>query len=146
MSFTEYNNVYRLKDNIGKIEYSFYEGTSDQIILNFYKNTYLDINHFDKKGILLNRINEIILENNFDSVLFINKVEINKDYRGQGYCKQLISEIIEETIPKLVILLSSPFEDCPMDIQELALFYEKIGFLKDIELIHESGYLMYSII
>lgn len=120
-------------------------GSVDRIVLDFYKSIYPEISHFDPVGVLLDTVNEIIFESEQDTLLFVDKIEIDEDSRGMGLGTEAMKELIETSSTDFIMLIASPIGDSQQNIEDVVDFYSKFNLYKVKEVDREAGYLMSTI-
>lgn len=130
--------------DLGFIEYSIYDNSNIDInCLNFYEHDFQDIKHFDNNGELLSEINNLIIENNAKRILFIRKIEVNKEFRGKGYGTEYLRNIIELFCPDLTMLIATPYDDSDdITVEELSKFYNNFDIEEVLIMKEKNAILM----
>jgi GNAT superfamily N-acetyltransferase len=129
----------------GSIRAFVIDGSSDLMALSFYKNICPEISHLDVfNNNLLKMCVETILDCEYEQMLFLDKIEVKEEYRGQGIAKQAIADVFEEYSVEFSLLIASPIDEgeSGLDADALVSFYESLGYSKTHELDLDMGYLM----
>jgi ribosomal protein S18 acetylase RimI-like enzyme len=129
----------------GKLRAFVITGSSDSIALNFYTHVYPELSYLDVTGNeLLKNCVETILDAEYDQVLFLDRIEVHPDFRGQGVAKKAIADLFSEYSVEFSLLIASPIEDDDDSLSPDALvgFYESIGYSVIYDLEMDMGKLM----
>lgn len=132
-------------DGKGKIRAFVISGSSDLMTLSFYKNIYPEIGHLDVfNNNILKVCVDTILDSEYEQMLFLDKIEIKKEYRGMGLAKKAISNLFNEYGIEFSMLIASPIDedDESLDLESLVSFYENQGYSKIHKIDLDMGYLM----
>lgn len=129
--------------DLGFVEYSIYDNNNvDANCLNLYEHDFQDIKHFDNNGDLLSSINNLIIENNAKRILFIRKIEVNKEFRGKGYGTEYLRKMIESLCPDITILIATPYDDDNITIDDLYKFYNNLDIEEILTMKDKNAILM----
>ena len=122
------------------------EGSQDLIAMEFHSAVYPDIRHFEFEETkdLISTIIEYIVNSDNNSLLFIETLQVDDEYQGQGVGTEVVTGLLEETSAEMVMLIASPIGESRNDVEEIVEFYEKFGLEKILNLKDDVGFLMIS--
>jgi ribosomal protein S18 acetylase RimI-like enzyme len=89
----------------------------------------LRLDLFDDVGFVVGHVK---LEHPKDDTAYIFSLKVFREFRGLGYARTLLEEIIKRCgrWPDIsaIDINACPFDDAPVDVSGLVSFYEKYGF------------------